>query len=231
MTAGATERLHLLQVGDFPAELQGDIDSEFTTHTFAAASADKALAEKIVGMVKQQNQKIPVFMLGHSLGGFIAAAYGVKYPGRLSGQVLTGAASILQPLLAGLEGVDFSATARNPIANSLSDQISRDPKVVQDYKDDPLNLKEFTTQLMSEALIRGARWLMNNHGAYAYPCLILHGGADQIVTPDASKYFYEHIGSKDKELKIYDGLYHEILNEPEKDTVLEDIHQWIEKRI
>lgn len=187
--------------------------------------------EKIVAMVKQENPKHPVFMLAHSMGGFIAAAYGVKYPGRLSGQVLSGAVSTLQPNLAGLEGVDFSAKAREPIVNSLVHLVSRDPKIVQKYKEDPLNLKEFTTQLMSEAFIRGARWLMNNHDAYTYPCLILHGGADQIVTPDSSRYFYEHIGSKDKELKIYDGLYHEIMNEPEKDTVLENIHQWIEKRV
>jgi acylglycerol lipase len=186
-------------------------------------------AEKVVAMVKKENPGLPVFMLGHSLGGFISASHGVKYPGRLSGQILSGAASTLQPLLAGLEGVDLSAQARDPIANTLTDLVSRDPQVVQAYKDDPLNLKEFTTKLMSEALIRGARWLMNNHGAYTCPCLILHGGADQIVTPDASKYFYEHISSKDKELKIYDGLYHEIMNEPEKDTVLEDIHRWLEK--
>ena len=186
---------------------------------------------KIVDMVKKGNPKIPVFMLGHSMGGFIAVAYGVKYPGRLAGQVLSGGALFLQPMLAGLEGVDFSSSARNPIANSLSDQVSRDPKVVQTYKDDPLNLKEFTTQLMSETFIRGARWLMNNNGSYTYPCLILCGSADKIVTPDASKYFYEHAGSKDKQLKVYEGLYHEIMNEPEKDTVLEDIHQWIEKRL
>ena len=186
--------------------------------------------EKIVDLVAQENLKRSLFMLGHSLGGFIAAAYGVKYPGRLSGQVISGGATIVQPMLAGLEGLDFHDSARNPIPNSLSDQVSRDPQIVEAYKNDPLNLKEFTTWLMSEALLRGARWLMNNYGTYAYPCLILHGGGDQIVTPDASKTFYEHIGSKDKELKIYDDLYHEILNEPEKDTVLEDIHQWIEKR-
>lgn len=188
-------------------------------------------AEKVVDMVKQENPGLPVFMLGHSLGGFITAAHAVKYPGRLAGQVLSGAASMIQPMLAGLEGVDFSATARAPIANTLTDIVCRDPQVVQDYKDDPLNLKEFTTWLMSESLLRGARWLMNNHSAYNCPCLILHGGGDQIVAPDASRYLYEHISSKDKELKIYDGLYHEIMNEPEKDTVLEDIHQWLEKRI
>jgi alpha-beta hydrolase superfamily lysophospholipase len=188
-------------------------------------------AEKVVARAKQENPGLPVFMLGHSMGGFIAASHGVKYPGRLSGQILSGAASGIQPMLAGLEGVDFSAKAREPIANALVDLVSRDPQVVSAYRNDPLNLKEFSTQLMSEVLIRGARWLMNHYAAYTYPCLVLHGGADQIVTPETSKIFYEKIASTDKELKIYDGLFHEILNEPEKDIVLEDIHRWLEKRI
>jgi acylglycerol lipase len=83
--------------------------------------------EKVVGLMKQENPKLPVFMLGHSLGGFIAAAHAIKYPGRLSGQVLSGAASMIKPMLAGLEGVDCSATARAPIANSLTDIVCRDP--------------------------------------------------------------------------------------------------------
>lgn len=188
-------------------------------------------AAKIAAMAKADNPNVPVFMMGHSMGGFITAGYGIKYPGRFTGQILSGAATMIQPLLAGLEGVDLSANARDPIANTLSTQVSRDPKVVEAYVNDPLNLKEFTTWLMSEVLIRGARWLMDNTGSYAYPCLILHGGKDQIVTPDSSQQFYERMGSKDKSLKIYDSLYHEILNEPEKDTVIEDIHSWIEKRI
>lgn len=188
-------------------------------------------AAKIVDVARAENPNVPVFMLGHSMGGFITAGYGIKYPGLLTGQVFSGAATMIQPLLTGLEGIDFSANAHDPIANALSAQVSRDPKVVEDYTNDPLNLKEFTTWLMSEVLIRGARWLMDNSASYACPCLILHGGADQIVTPDSSRHFHEHIGSEDKSLIIYDGLYHEILNEPEKDTVIKDIHTWIEKRI
>ncbi len=188
-------------------------------------------AQKVVDKVRLDNPGLPVFMLGHSLGGFIAAACAVKYPGRLSGQVLSGGALMIQPALAALEGVDFSETPRAAIVNTLADLICRDPEVVQTYREDPLNLKEFTTRLMSESLLRGARWLMNRQVDYTCPCLILHGGADQIVTPDASLYFHEHIASKDKGLKIYDGLYHEILNEPEKDAVIEDIHVWLEERI
>ena len=188
-------------------------------------------ADTIVRGARQENPGIPVFMLGHSMGGFITACYGVKYPDRLSGQVLSGAAVILLPAVKDMEFFDFDAAPRMPIPNSLAAVVSRDPDVVKAYTDDPLVLKEFTMKLMGEVLIKGAKRIMETMGAYRYPCLILHGGGDQIVSPDASKYLYDHISSTDKQLKIYDGLFHEILNEPEKETVLEDIHQWIEKRI
>ncbi len=188
-------------------------------------------ADWIVGLARQEYPNIPRFMLGHSMGGFIAGAYGVRYPGQISGQVFSGPAVIVLPIFAEYESFDFDAEGRTLISNALGDIISRDRQVVQDYADDPLVLKVFSTKLMGEVFIKGATWLMDNMGAYRYPCLILHGGDDQIVLPDASRYLFEHISSADKQLKIYEGLYHEILNEPEKDSVLEDIRQWIEARI
>ena len=155
-------------------------------------------AEKIVSIAKQENPGIPLFMLGHSMGGFITASYGVKYPDRLAGQILSGAAVTVQPIFKDMASFDYNATPLAPIPNTLSDIICRDPQVVSAYKEDPLVLKEFTTKLMGEFLIKGAKHLMDSTGTYKYPCLILHGGADQIVTPDSSKYFYDHISSTDK---------------------------------
>jgi acylglycerol lipase len=188
-------------------------------------------ADTIVRGARQENPGIPVFMLGHSMGGFITACYGLKYPDRLSGQVLSGAGVILVPAVKDYEFFDFDAAPHTLVPNSLTASVSRDPEVVKAYVDDPLVLKEFTFKLIGEIAIKGAKRIMETMGAYRYPCLILHGGDDQLVPADASKYFYEHISSGDKQLKIYDGLFHEILNEPEKEIVLEDIHQWIEMRI
>ncbi len=188
-------------------------------------------AQKIVGIAEEENPGILLFMLGHSMGGFITASCGVKYPDRLAGQILSGAAVTVQPIFKDMAFFDYNATPLAPIPNTLSDIICRDPQVVRNYKEDPLVIKEFTTKLRGELFIRGAKHLMNSMSTYKYPCLILHGGGDQIVTPYSSKYFYDHISSTDKQLKIYEGLYHEILNEPEKDTIIEDIRLWIEARI
>lgn len=185
----------------------------------------------IVRMAREEMGRLPLFLLGHSMGGFIAAAYGITYPEGLKGVILSGAALIVLPMIAALGDFDYQAVAMNPIPNDLAAQVSRDPLVVQAYQEDPLVLKAFTTQLMGEVFMRGAKWLMEHTGEFRYPCLILHGGGDQIVPPEASRYFYEHISSADKTLKIYEDLYHEILNEPEREAVLEDIRIWLRERM
>ncbi len=186
----------------------------------------------VLNVARQENLGLPIFLLGHSMGGFISVAYGVKHPDRLSGLIHSGAAVMVLPAVKDLgENFDYNAMALSPVPNSLSNLISRDPKVVKAYDDDPLVLKEFTMKLMGEIFITGVNWLLENMSSYRSPCLILHGGDDQIVPAESSRNLYNRIASTDKQIKIYEGLYHEILNEPEKETVLTDIHQWIEDRI
>jgi len=188
-------------------------------------------ADLVVNMAKKENPDKPLFMLGHSMGGYIAAGYGVKYPDKLAGQIFSGAAVIDLPIFDELRQTDFDSAPRTMVPNNLADLICRDQKVVDDYKNDPLVLKETTQKLLGVVFVRGVKWFMDNVKSYHYPCLILHGGNDQIVTPEASKFLYDSISSPDKQLKIYNDLYHEILNEFDKDDVLNDIHNWVEERL
>jgi len=185
----------------------------------------------VVDMAKKENAGIPLFLVGHSMGGLISAIYGIQHPDNLTGQVLSGPPVMILPAVQGILSLDYKAKARTPIPNSLTNAISRNKDVIDAYNSDPLVLKEFSMMLMGEMFIRAGQWIVANRKKYNYPCLILHGGADQISPPEASRAFYENIASKDKELKIYEGLYHEILNEPEKETVLEDIHRWLEAHL
>lgn len=185
----------------------------------------------IIQVAQKENPDLPLFMLGHSMGGFITAAYGVKYPNKLKGQILSAAAVALQPTVEPLRELDFDSVAHEIVPNSLDEEICRDPQVRKAYADDPLVLKEFRLNLVGEVLIKGAMWITEKMPTYQYPCLILHGSGDRIVTPDTSRYMYEHIGSNDKTLRTYDGLFHEILNEPERDQVLEDIFKWLAEKV
>ncbi|MCY6959076.1 alpha/beta hydrolase [Clostridium brassicae] len=189
--------------------------------------------DSIVNLCSKENPKIPLFMLGHSMGGYITAAYGSKYKEKLEGQILSGAAVIELPIFQQLkEERLFETNPRGKSPNALSNLICRDPVVVKEYENDPLVLKETTFKLLGEVFVNGVNWLNSNIKNYTYPCLILHGEKDQIVINEASKWMYSNISSTDKMLKIYDECYHEILNEKEeKDLIVEEIHKWIEDRL
>lgn len=188
-------------------------------------------ADRIVDLIQLEYPSIPIYMLGHSMGGFIAASYAVSFPGKLQGQILSGAATNKIPMKTSLKSINLKYLLRGKVPNSLSHLVCTDLSVVRAYEDDPLVLKETSLKLMNQFINRGIPWLLERLSSYTSPCLILHGEEDKIVPKSFSEHFYKEIYSSDKELKIYPGLYHEIFNEPTKETILEDIHQWIEERL
>jgi alpha-beta hydrolase superfamily lysophospholipase len=79
-------------------------------------------------------------------------------------------------------------------------------------------------------MLRAARRVDSGIGTMSLPVLFMHGTADQLTPPEGSRDLYERVASPDKTLKLYDGLYHEILNEPERDEVIGDIAAWLDAR-
>ncbi|MGF7059363.1 lysophospholipase [Brassicibacter mesophilus] len=192
-------------------------------------------ADAIVEMAKNENPSVPIFMFGHSMGGFITSAYGIRYKEKLRGQILSGAATMKPPQVAGVKSNLFRVlnkiVPRIKVKNSLDNMICHNQDVVKAYKEDPLNLKYATLKFYVEFLVKGIEWLNKNMSEYNYPCLILHGANDKIVSKQASENFYNVIKSDDKKIIIYESLYHEIINEDKKDDIVEDIHIWMEERI
>lgn len=189
--------------------------------------------DKLVDMVLEENKKLPVFMFGHSMGGFITAGYGMKYKGKLNGQILSGAAVLEPPAFKSLkENNYFEKNPREKSPNLLAKFMCRDKEVIENYNNDPLVLRETNIKLLGEAFIKGSKWIGENVKNYKYPCFILHGEKDKIVKMEESKWLFNNITSNDKSIKIYLGCYHEILSDKEqKQNVIEDIHKWIEERI
>jgi alpha-beta hydrolase superfamily lysophospholipase len=135
------------------------------------------------------------------------------------------------PLFAELRAVGYEAVADQQLPNTLASEVCRDPQVVRAYEEDPLVLKAIYFKLLGETFIRGIDWLAENIANFDAPCLILHGGDDHLVPVASAEWLYANVSSQDKQIKIYPDLYHEILNEYEKDAVLEDIREWVEKHI
>jgi alpha-beta hydrolase superfamily lysophospholipase len=176
---------------------------------------------------------VPVFMLGHSMGGLIGLRYALAHQERLAGLILSAALAQLNAVPKALEllGRTLSVIApRAPLIAIDPAQVSRDPAVVQAYRSDPLvhhgKVPARTAAQLAEAVQR----FPSTVGAITVPTLVLYGTADGLCPPGGSVMLGERIGASDKTVKAYDGLFHEILNEPEREAVLDDITGWLNTR-
>ena len=169
---------------------------------------------------------LPVYMIGHSMGGFGAASYGTAHPGKLAGYVLSGAWTRDHK---GLANVDPSLDNDTYLPNELGDGVCSDPAVVKAYQEDKFVAKKMSVGLM-RAVHDGHRWLKENAAAFADPVILLHGGNDGLVDPKDSLDMFEEVSSTDKSLRVYAGLCHEIFNEFDRDMVIRDAIEWLDKR-
>jgi acylglycerol lipase len=196
---------------------------------------DYAVADvdQLVLRARTEHPGVPVFMLGHSMGGTVAIRYAVLHQERLAGLILSGPLAALEaaPAPLRLAGRVLSAIAPSlPLIAIDASAVSRDPQVVQDYRSDPLvhhgKLPARTAAELAAAIDR----FPEEVATITIPTLILYGTADRLCPPAGSTMLYERIGASDKQIKAYEGLYHEILNEPERDAVLADIRAWLGAR-
>jgi acylglycerol lipase len=109
--------------------------------------------------------------------------------------------------------------------------ISRDKAVVDACVNDPLVYRGKTTARLGAELINTIQKLPDQIAKVTLPILIMYGSADQLSNPEGSNMLYEKVSSKDKSLKVYDGLYHEIFNEPEHEKVMADMEAWLSAQI
>lgn len=191
--------------------------------------------ERFVAHVREQVSGQPLFLLGHSMGGTIVAAYLVSRDVDLDGAILSAAALRSARGLAripqGLISFVGRVAPKLPFAKLSSDKISRDEAVVRAYDNDPLVFRGMMPAGTAAAMIRAMRDIEARPETITLPLLLLHGSADEITKPEGSQELYERAGSTDKTLKLYDGLYHEVLNEPERQRVLDDIVSWLNAHV
>lgn len=187
-----------------------------------------------IEQVRAAHPDLPLVLYGHSMGSQIALLYAGQHQDDLAGLITTGTAlaSSNHPLLVAavklLGGLHFNGRILPQIPASA---ISRDPDIVQAYVDDPLVDSRPVRLDMAAALARGLEHAGRVLPDLRVPYLALHGGGDLITLPEAARIVERRSGSPDTTVKIYDGLYHEIHNEPENDQVLADITQWLDEHV
>jgi alpha-beta hydrolase superfamily lysophospholipase len=109
--------------------------------------------------------------------------------------------------------------------------VSKDPAVVQAYIHDPLVYRGKTTARLGAELLKAMQQVAEQAGKIALPMIILQGSEDKLVDPGCGQLLYDSVSSTDKILKIYDGYYHEVHNEPGRDQVFQDLESWLEAHL
>lgn len=188
----------------------------------------------LLAWAQQQEPTLPLFLFGHSMGGLIVTYYTLTQTPKLNGVILSGPALKLNgasPLLVAIGHLIAKVYPTLPMATIDTTGISRDPAVVQANKTDPLIYHEGVPAATALAMVKAVTYVQTHWSAFHWPLLILQGTADRIVNPEGSQLFYLHAGSTDKTLKLYEGLYHEVLNEPEKEQIMAEVVEWLDQHI
>jgi acylglycerol lipase len=186
-----------------------------------------------IKLVKSREPGLPVYLLGHSAGGVVSCIYALDHQSEIAGLICESFAfQVPAPdfALAVLKGLSHVAPHAH-VLKLKNEDFSRDPKVVEAMNNDRLIAHEVQpTQTVAE-MVRADERLKKEFELITLPLLILHGTKDNATKYAGSQLFHDKAGSKDKTLKLYDGHYHDLLNDLGKETVMSDILSWIAARL
>jgi alpha-beta hydrolase superfamily lysophospholipase len=188
-------------------------------------------------VAEAQHPGRPLVLVGHSHGGLVALRYVLTRPAGLAAAVLSS------PLL-GVHPSSRASPGRIVLARVLSvlwpgallpnhvdaSLLSHDPEVVRAYRADPLVSHRVSPSWFTSAML-AMRQAHERAPQLALPLLLMVSGADRLVDPEASLRFAAHAPRDKLELVLWDGLYHEMFNEPERETVFARMEAWLEARV
>jgi alpha-beta hydrolase superfamily lysophospholipase len=188
---------------------------------------------KLIALAKSREPGLPVYLLGHSAGGVTSCIYALDHQRELAGLICESFAyKVPAPdfALAALKGLSHLAPHAHVLALPNA-AFSRDPAVVAAMNADPLIAHENQPTRTVAALARADDRLKTSFGQITLPVLILHGTEDKATKYQGSEEFYANAGSADKTLKLYQGHFHDLLNDVGKKGVMADILAWLDARI
>jgi acylglycerol lipase len=193
---------------------------------------DNAIADlrTFIGQAREELGRRP-FLLGHSMGGLLSTAFAIRHQEEIEGLVLSGPVAALEAASPVTLAVSFILTRVAPTVGVFgvdASEVSRDPEVVRAYEEDPLVFHGKLPVRTIAELAREVDGFPDRASSISLPILIMHGTADRIALPAGSELLHERVSSRDNTLRMLDGLYHEILNEPEQDQVIAEIADWLD---
>ena len=188
----------------------------------------------LTGRIRDEHPALPRFLLGHSMGGLLAVLSLIEFQEEFRGAILSGAALSLpeglSPLLIAASGLIARILPLLPV-QALPGVACRDPEVIARAEADPLVYHGKIRARTGYQLLCGLREAREGLPRISLPILILQGGDDSIVPPGAAELIAREVSSEDRTARILPGLYHEIMNEPEREEVIAMIGEWMEARL
>lgn len=175
---------------------------------------------------------LPVFVLGHSLGGAIAIYFAAKYHRELKGLVLSAPAFKIGPgispakIIVGRALSKIVPTLRMPGSEPI--WISRDPEVVKAYKNDPLSCHNNTIQ-QGTVILDALELIPDQCELIECPTFIVHGTHDRTIPLEGSFEIMESLSSSDRTLMVIPGGYHEPHNDWDKEYFFSQLGLWLNK--
>lgn len=182
-------------------------------------------------MVKGWQRGKPMFLLGHSMGGLISSYYLLEHQASFRGAVLSAPAVKVSDRISQatiIVGKILSRLApRMGLLALDTNGISRDPEVVKAYVNDPLVFHGKTPARLAAELLKAMLHVTAEADKISLPFIVVQGSEDKLVDPGGAQALFDKARSKDKTIKVYEGLYHEVFNEPERARVLKDVETWL----
>lgn len=189
----------------------------------------------LVSAARSQYPGLRLFMYGHSLGGLITTEYALAHPDRVDGVILSGAALRLLPGVGALDRTAarfFSVVAPGLQAQEVDDsEFVREAASKAELAQDPLVDHGNLPAASAGAVVNALDTLPGRLAEPKMPLLIMHGTVDKATNAEGSKALYAQAASPDKTLKLWDGLYHDLLHEPEREQVIRTTVAWIVERL
>lgn len=189
--------------------------------------------DTLVDIARAAHPGLPVFLLGHSAGGVLSSVYTIEHQHKLNGFICESFAfRVPAPdfVLAVLKGISHIAPHAH-VLKLKNEDFSRDAAAVDTMNNDPLIAHEVQPTKTIQQLVLADERLKAEMSTIRLPLLILHGTMDKATQPAGSQYFYDHAGSQDKTIKFYEGHFHDLLNDVDKEIVMADIMQWLNGRV
>jgi alpha-beta hydrolase superfamily lysophospholipase len=186
-----------------------------------------------IALIKVRQPGLPIFLLGHSMGGVISCAWALDHQNEVAGFICESFAFEVWAPAPVLSIVRFlgRVTPKLPVLKLQNKDFTRDAQALAKLEADPLTKGEVQPAGTVAALLKATDRMRKEFGNITLPLLIMHGTKDKATVPAGSQLFYDKARSNDKTLKLYEGHFHDLLNDVDKDRVMADVVGWIDARI